>query len=109
VAATMKILAQAYPSAATSTALYTVGAGKSAVISTIAVCNTTGSQLTFRIATVPSGGTLGSASYIAYDSKVTGNDTNFITVGITLEAGATIYVYNATQGVAYNLYGTELA
>jgi len=109
VAATMKVLAQAYPSAATGTTLYTVGAGKSTIVSTLAVCNQTSGQLTFRVAVIPSGGSLATSSYIAYDSKVASNDTNFITVGITLEAGASIYVYNSTVGISYSVFGTELA
>jgi len=43
-----KILGQEAPGT-TNTALYTVPTGKSAVISTIAVCNQTASDATFRI------------------------------------------------------------
>ena len=107
--ATMKVLAQAYPTAATGTTLYTVGAGKSTVVSTLAVCNQTSGQLTFRVAIIPNGGSLSTSNYIAYESKVASNDTNFITVGITLESGASIYVYNTTVGISYSLFGTELA
>jgi hypothetical protein len=107
--ATMKVLAQSYPAAATGTTLYTVGAGLSTIVSTLSVCNQTSGQLTFRIAVIPSGGSLSTARYIAYDSKVASNDTNFITVGITLESGASIYVYNSTVGISYSLFGTELA
>lgn len=107
-AASMKVLAQAYPAAATGATLYTAGAGVSTVVSTLAVCNTTSGQLTFRVAVIPNGGSLSSSRYIAYESKVASNDTNFITVGITLESGASIYVYNGTVGIAYSLFGTEL-
>lgn len=107
-AATMKVLAQSYPTAATGTTLYTAGAGISTVVSTLSVCNLTQGQLTFRIAVIPNGGSLANSRYIAYDSKVAANDTNFITVGITLESGASIYVYNSTIGISYSLFGTEL-
>ena len=45
-----KILGQVAPGT-TNTALYTVPTGKSAVISTIAVCNQTSGDVTFRVAT----------------------------------------------------------
>jgi len=107
--ATMKVLAQAYPSAATQTTLYTVGAGKSAVVSTVSVCNQTTAALTFNIAVIPSGGTLGSASYIAYGTTIPANNTEFITIGMTLEAGASISVYNTNVGISYNAFGSELS
>jgi hypothetical protein len=104
-----KVLAQNYPNAITNTDIYTVGAGKNAIISTIAIANTTGSQLTFRIAVRPAGETLANKHYIAYDSKVAGNDTNFVTIGATLGAGDVVTVYVATQGISFNLYGTEIS
>ena len=105
----MKVLAQVYPTAATGTTLYTVGAGLQTTVSTLAVCNQTSGQLTFRVAIIPNGATLGSSRYIAYESKVASNDTNFITVGMTLESGASIYVYNTTAGISYTAFGAELA
>jgi hypothetical protein len=104
-----KVLAQSYPNATTNTDLYTVGAGKSAVVSTISVCNITGSQQAFRIAIRPSGATLSNQHYIAYDSKVAGNDTNFITVGTTLAAGDVITVYVGAQSISFNVFGTEIS
>ena len=47
-ATTYKVLGQSNPAATTATTLYTVGAGKSAVVSTITVCNQAASAATFR-------------------------------------------------------------
>jgi len=52
-----KILGQVAPGT-TNTALYTVPSGKSAVISTIAVCNQTSGDVTFRIATQRASGSM---------------------------------------------------
>jgi len=109
VASLYKVLAQSYPNALANTDIYTVGAGKSTVASTLAICNTSGSQLSFRVAVRPAGATLATQHYIAYDSKVAGNDTNFVTIGLTLGAGDVVTVYVATQGVVFSLYGTEIS
>ena len=106
-----KILGQTAPGAA-NTALFTVPSGKSAVISTIAVCNQTGGELLFRIATQKSADastvTILSKQYIAYDSKVAGNDTTFVTIGATLAAGDQIIVYGSTSSISFNAYGSEV-
>lgn len=52
-----KVLGQVAPSATTATTLYTVGSGKSAVVSTIAVANRGGTSATYRIAVRPAGAT----------------------------------------------------
>jgi glucose-6-phosphate dehydrogenase assembly protein OpcA len=107
-ATTYKVLGQVNPSVATPTTLYTVPAGTQTVVSTISVCNlTTGEQL-FRIAIRPAGETLAAKHYIAYDAKVTGNDTTFITVGATLGAGDVITVYESAADITFNAFGSEI-
>jgi len=106
--ATMKVLGQSYPAAATGTTLYTVPAGTSATISTIAVCNQTSGGLTFNLAVIPSGGALSNSSYIAYGTSVAANTTAFITIGVTLAAGDSIYVYNSSVGISYSAFGAQL-
>ena len=69
-ASTYKVLAQSAPSATTITDAYTVGSGKSAVVSTITVCNRSTSAVTYRIAVRPLGATLANQHYIAYDATV---------------------------------------
>jgi len=103
-----KVLGQSYPAATTNTDVYTVGAGKMCTISTIAVCNQTGNQITFNIAVRPSGATLTNSQYIAYGTPVNGNTTSFITIGTTLGAGDVITVYTAAQGISFNVFGTEI-
>jgi hypothetical protein len=108
-ATTYKVLGQVNPTAATATTLYTVPAGTQAVISTISVCNLTAGEQTFRIAIRPAGETLATKHYIAYDSKVSGNDTLFITIGATLGAGDVITVYEGAADLSFNAYGSEIA
>ena len=112
-ATTYKVLGQVNPSVATPTTLYTVPAGTQTVVSTISVCNLTSGEQTFRIAIRPAVGgtaeTLANKHYIAYDSKVAGNDTLFITIGATLGAGDVITVYEAAADITFNAYGSEIA
>jgi glucose-6-phosphate dehydrogenase assembly protein OpcA len=107
-ATTYKVLGQVNPSVATATTLYTVPAGTQTVVSTISVCNLTAGEQTFRIAIRPAGATLASEHYIAYDSKVAGNDTLFITVGATLGAGDVITVYEGAADITFNAFGSEI-
>lgn len=102
-----KILGQA-TSATSATALYTVPSGKSTVISTVAVCNQSGGSLTYKISTRPSGEALAAKHYIAYDSTVSANDTTFITVGITLQAGAILEVSSSSGSMSFTAYGSEI-
>ena len=107
-ATTYKVLGQVNPSAATATTLYTTPADTQTVVSTISVCNLTTGELLFRIAIRPAGETLATKHYIAYDSKVAGNDTLFITVGATLGASDVITVYGSSANVTFNAFGSEI-
>jgi glucose-6-phosphate dehydrogenase assembly protein OpcA len=108
-ATTYKVLGQVNPTAATATTLYTVPADTQTVVSTISVCNLTAGELLFRIAIRPAGETLATKHYIAYDAKVAGNDTTFITIGATLGATDVITVYGSTANLVFNAYGSEIA
>lgn len=107
-ATTYKVLGQSAPSATTNTDIYTVPSGTQAVISTISVCNRTSGELMFRIAVRPNGEALAAKHYIAYDSKVSGQDSLFITVGITADAGDVVTVYSSTADISFNVYGSEI-
>jgi len=107
-ASTYKVLAQSAPSATTNTDVYTVGSGKSAVVSTITVCNRSTSA-TYRIAIRPAAATLANQHYIAYDATVAANDTVSLTIGITLAATDVVTVYASTANLSVNLFGAEIA
>ena len=106
---TYKVLGQSAPSATTATDLYTVGAGKSAVVSTIAVCNRAASSATYRIAIRVAGSALSNDEYIAYDSTVAANDSTMLTIGITLAATDVITVYASSATVSFNAFGSEIS
>lgn len=107
-ATTYKVLGQVNPASTTATTLYTVGAGKSAVVSTIVVTNQTATAATFRIAVRPAGEALAAKHYISYDAPLAANDMTAITIGITLAATDVVTVYASTANVSFNAFGSEI-
>ena len=107
-ATTYKVLGQVNPSATTATTLYTVGSGKSAVVSTVTVTNQAAAAASFRVAVRPAGATLEAKHYVAYDAPLAANDTTAITIGITLAATDVITVYASTATVSFNAFGSEI-
>jgi len=107
-ATTYKVLGQVSPSAATATTLYTVPSATSTVASTLVICNRS-TTTTVRVAVRPAGATLADTHYIIYDYAVNGNDSVFMTIGLTLAATDVVTVYAGTANVSFNLYGSEVA
>jgi hypothetical protein len=108
-ATTYKVLAQSAPSATTNTDLYTVGAGKSAVISTLVIANRASSAATYRVAVRPAAATLANQHYIAYDITVGASDSTTLTLGLTLAATDVVTVYASTANLSFNAFGSEIA
>lgn len=103
-----KILGQSAPSATTATTVYTVPSGRSAVVSSIIVCNRSATATTYRIALRPAGATLADQHYVAYDVAVGGNDTTTISIGITLAATDVVTVYTTAATVSFTVSGSEI-
>ena len=108
-ATTYKVLAQSAPSATTNTDVYTVGAGKQAIISTITIANRAATAATYRIALRPDGAALANQHYLAYDVAIAANDTTALTLGITCDASDVVTVYASTANLSVNLFGSEIA
>ena len=104
-----KVLGQSAPSATTNTNVYTVGAGKQAIISTITVANRSATARTYRIAVRPAGATLANEHYIAYDVSLAANDTTALTLGITLAATDVVTVYASTADLSFGIFGSEIS
>lgn len=102
-----KVLGQVNPSATTATTLYTVPSTKSAVISSLTICNTASTAATFRVAVCPAGATLATVHYVAYDVAVGAADTTALTLGITLATTDVVTVYASTANVVFHAYGDE--
>jgi hypothetical protein len=104
-----KVLGQSYPTAATATTLYTVPSATSTVVSTISVCNQSGTADTVNIAIRPSGATLSTTHYIASGEPIGGNSMIHITSGITLATTDVITVLSTNGTCSFSAFGSEIS
>jgi hypothetical protein len=109
-ATTYKVLGQSNPAATTETTLYTVSAGSSAVVSTIAICNQAGTSGTYRVAIRPAADSTTTAKHwIVYGATVAASDSILLTIGTTLAAGDKIQVYASSANMSFSAYGSEIS
>lgn len=108
-ASVYKVLAQSAPSATTEATLYTVPAGYSAVVSTIAVANQAGTSGTYRIAVRPAAdSSTAQKHWIVYGATVGASDSIMLTLGVTLAAGDVIRVYASSANMSFSAFGSEI-
>jgi hypothetical protein len=101
------VIKQAAPGTS-NTDIYTVPAGKEAVISTIAVANTTAAGVTYRIFARIGGAAAGqSVNALVYDSTVPANTTSFLTVGVALTAADVLTVRSSASDVVFTAFVNE--
>jgi hypothetical protein len=103
-----KVLGQSAPGATTATTLYTVPAATSALVSSVAACNRSGTDATYRISIRPAGAALANDHYLVYDSIASANDTVIFTIGITLAATDVLEVYASSADLTFQAFGTEM-
>lgn len=94
---------------ATADTLYT--ASVPATVSTIAVCNTSASAQTFRLAvhtatTYPAT----AAAYLVFGASVAANDSVFLTIGVTLDTTNKYILCSASSSVVgFTAFGAEIS
>ena len=106
--ATYKILGQSSPLATTETTLYTTPASKSAICSSISICNRGTTSTTFRVSISQGGGATANKDYIYYNLPLNGNDTFIATIGVTLATTDVIRVYSGNANLSFQLFDTEI-
>jgi ribulose 1,5-bisphosphate synthetase/thiazole synthase len=104
-----KVLGQAAPNATTETGLYTVGAGKTAIISSLTVANRAATVASFRVSISVGGGATATKDYLYYDVVIPPNDTFIATVGWCMSATDVMRVYASTANLSFNLCGSEIS
>lgn len=105
----IKVLGQVLPSATTLTTLYTVPASRSTVVSTLVVCNQSGTSTSFRVSVAVSGAADATNQYLYYGVTIAGNTTFTATLGITLTATDVVRVYATANTLSFNLFGVEIS
>lgn len=106
---TYKILGQSNPSATTLTDLYTVPALTQAVCSTLVVCNRSATPTSFRYSVAPAGAADSPEQYNAFDIPINGNESQPITIGMTLGPADVVRVYATLATLSFNLFGSEIS
>lgn len=101
-----KVLGQSKPSATTNTTLYTVPTSKEAVVSTLAICNDSSSATAYRVA-VSASASPTTSEWLVYGATVQGNDTSFLTIGVTAEASKRIVVWAGAANLVFHAFGSE--
>jgi hypothetical protein len=100
---------QGTASTSTYSTLYSVPSGKSAVISTISIANLSATDATYRIAILDTETTPTSTDWLVYDSVVAGNDSTFISVGITLTATQRIRISSSANTTTFMCFISEIS
>jgi hypothetical protein len=108
-AETKKVLGQSAPSATILTDVYTVPASRSAVVSTITVCNRGASSTTFRVSVAPSGAADANSQYLYYDVTIPANETFSATIGITLATTDVVRIYAGNANLSMSIFGVEIS
>lgn len=107
-ATTYKVLGQSAPTNTSNADLYTVGSGKSAVVSTLSITNTTGSAATARVFVRVGGATAATSNALVYDASMAANSVTAITIGVTLTATDVVTVQTGTgNALTFQLFGQE--
>lgn len=94
---------------ATPDLLYTASSstGTSTVISTISICNSSASAVTYRLC-VSTLLTFEAKGYIAYGCTVPANDSIFLTIGATLDpTNKYILCSGSSNALSFNIFGAE--
>lgn len=107
-ASTYKVLGQVRPASATDADLYTNPAGGQAIISTLAVSNTSAVNDTFRIYVRIDGATAAEGNALVYDAPIGANSTVNLTMGTTIDAADAITVYSANGTTTFHAFGLEI-
>jgi hypothetical protein len=78
-------------------------------VSTISVCNQTGSAVTYRLSVRPAGATLEAKHFLVYGATVAASDSVLLTLGITLAATDVITVYGSSANMSFSAFGSEIS
>jgi hypothetical protein len=103
-----KILGQVNPSASAASAIYIAPA--QSVVSTVAVCNTASAATTYRLAARPASASATTTEhYLVFNGEVKGNDSVFLTLGVTLGVGDRLEGFVSASTVAFSAFGSEVS
>ena len=89
--------------------LYNTSPTTSAILSTMVICNRSSVDKKFRIAITSSAITPENQEFIAYDTTVAGEDSTFITIGVTLGTSDYIRVSSTDSNLSFTAFIAEIS
>ncbi len=113
----IRIYEKSAPASTTETDLYTVPAGKYAIITLINIATIGAGTVQFRIGIKNGAGALVTADYLYYNAEIltkeTVRDIDFSRMGglkggLWLDSGDRIVVYGSTAELAFQVFGEEI-
>lgn len=108
-ASSYKVLGQARPASSTEQDLYTNPTNGQAVISTISIANTSGSNDSFRIFVRKDAAATTEGNAFAYDVLADAHSTTTITAGITIDGDDIITVSSSSGNLTFSAFGLEIS
>lgn len=88
--------------------LYNTTASSTAVLSTIVICNRSSASKQFRIGVTGSAGTPANSQFIVYDASIEGNDSIFLTVGVSLGNTQYVRISSTDSNLSFSAYVSEI-
>ena len=103
----IKVLGQSDPSATTATVLYTVPDLAQTTVSSLVICNRSGSAITFRVSVHVEGASADDKQFLFYNQSLAAETTQTVVIGICLGQNDVMKVYASAANVSFNLFGVE--
>lgn len=106
----MKVLGQISPPSRVLAAVYRVPEDRTAIVSSIVVCNrsrTTDAE--FRVSVAIGGTEDAEAQYLYCDVPLDAQDTFVASLGVTLGQGDVVRCYSSTGTLSFSLFGQEVS
>ena len=103
----IKVLGQLDVSATTITTLYTVPDLTQTTVSSLVLCNSHISGITFRVSVHVNGAGADDKQFIFYDEALAATTTRTVVIGICLGQKDIVKVYSSAANVSFNLFGVE--
>tara|TARA_R100001377_G_scaffold39098_2_gene21812 strand:- start:813 stop:1142 length:330 start_codon:yes stop_codon:yes gene_type:complete len=103
----IKVLGQLDPSATTTTVLYTVPDLAQTTVSSLVICNRTGSAITFRVSVHVANASANDKQFLFFDESLAATTTRTVVIGMCLSQSDVLKVYASAANVSFNLFGVE--
>ena len=103
----IKVLGQLDPAATTTTVLYTTPNLAQTTVSSLVICNRTGSGITFRVSVHVAGASANDKQFLFYNEALAASTTRTVVIGICLNQTDVVKVYASAVDVSFNLFGVE--